>query len=114
HPNVGPFVAKQLIHDLVTSNPSPAYVARVATKFNNNGAGVRGDLKTVVEAILLDPEARGDTKTAPTYGKLREPVLFLCNMLRMFDAQSADRTTTSDGYVNNFTTPMEQEALRPT
>lgn len=114
HPNVGPYVAKQLIHDLVTSNPSPAYVARVATKFNNNGSGVRGDLKAVVEAILLDPEARGDTKIAPTYGKLREPVLYLCNMLRMFDAQSADRTTTSDGYVTNFAGSMDQDTLRPT
>jgi hypothetical protein len=114
HPNVGPYIAKQLIHDLVTSNPSPAYVARVAAKFNNNGAGVRGDLKAVVEAILLDAEARGDTKIEPSYGKLREPVLFLCNMLRMFDAKSADRTTDSDGYVTNFAGNMDQDTIRPT
>ena len=59
HPNVGPFIGKQLIQKLVTGNPSPAYVARIAAVFNDNGAGVRGDLKAVVRAILLDPEARG-------------------------------------------------------
>jgi hypothetical protein len=114
HPNVGPYVAKQLIHDLVTSNPSPAYVARVAAKFNNNGSGVRGDLKAVVEAILLDPEARGDTKTAPSYGKLREPAILICNLMRMFGAKSADGTTNSDGYWINLCTPMDQDVLRPT
>ncbi|HYJ48227.1 MAG TPA: DUF1800 domain-containing protein, partial [Pyrinomonadaceae bacterium] len=81
HPNVGPFVGRQLIQHLVTSNPSPAYVARVAAVFNNNCAGLypdnpcsgaRGDLKAVVTAILLDPEARGDAKTDPAYGRQRE------------------------------------------
>ena len=61
-PNVGPFISKQLIQHLVTSNPSPAYVARVAAVFNGDDAGVRGDLKAVVRAILLDPEARGDAE----------------------------------------------------
>jgi uncharacterized protein (DUF1800 family) len=60
HPNVGPFIGRQLIQHLVTSNPSPAYIARVATVFNNNGQGVRGDLRAVVRAVLLDPEARGN------------------------------------------------------
>jgi uncharacterized protein (DUF1800 family) len=59
HPNVGPFFGKQMIQRLVTSNPSPAYVARVASAFNNNGAGVRGDLAAVFKAVLLDDEARG-------------------------------------------------------
>ena len=82
HPNVGPFISKQLIQHLVTSNPSPSYVERVARVFNNDCDGLypqgctntRGNLKFVVQAILLDPEARGDVKTDPNYGKLREPV----------------------------------------
>lgn len=82
HPNTGPFIGKQLIQRLVTGNPSPAYVARVAGVFNNNGAGVRGDLKAVVRAILLDPEARGGPKSDPTFGSLREPVLMLTGMIR--------------------------------
>jgi uncharacterized protein (DUF1800 family) len=82
HPNVGPFIGRQLIQHLVTSNPSPAYVARITAVFNNNGQGVRGDLRAVVRAILLDPEARGNSKSAPIYGKLREPALFLTHFFR--------------------------------
>lgn len=82
HPNVPPFVSRQLIQHLVESDPSPGYVQRVADKFVNNGAGVRGDLKEVIRTILLDPEARGDTKEDPFYGKLREPVQFATNFLR--------------------------------
>jgi uncharacterized protein (DUF1800 family) len=88
HPNVGPFVGKQLIQHLVTSNPSPAYVSRVTQAFENNGAGVRGDMKAVVRAILLDPEARGVVKSDPDYGHLREPALFVTNLLRALDARS--------------------------
>jgi uncharacterized protein (DUF1800 family) len=88
HPNVGAFVGKQLIQHLVTSNPSPSYVSRVAHVFDDNGAGVRGDMKAVVHAILLDPEARGLLKTDPSYGHLREPVLFITNLLRALDAVS--------------------------
>ncbi|MCM3870278.1 MAG: DUF1800 family protein, partial [Pyrinomonadaceae bacterium] len=86
HPNVGPFIGRQLIQHLVTSNPSPQYIARIATVFNNNGSGVRGDLRAVVRAILLDPEARGNAKCSPTYGKLREPVLFLTHLFRGLDS----------------------------
>ncbi len=82
HPNVGPFIGRQLIQHLVTSNPSPAYVSRVAAVFNNNGQGVRGDLRAVVRAILMDPEARGNCKTDPAYGRLREPALFLTTLFR--------------------------------
>jgi uncharacterized protein (DUF1800 family) len=82
HPNVGPFIGRQLIQHLVTSNPSPAYVARITAVFNDNGQGVRGDLRAVVRAILLDTEARGNSKTAPIYGKLREPALFLTHFFR--------------------------------
>jgi hypothetical protein len=72
HPNVGPFVAVRLIRDLVTSNPSPAYVQRIAQTFNDNGSGVRGDLKAVLRAILLDPEARQDAATI-NQGRLKDP-----------------------------------------
>ncbi|HQR38894.1 MAG TPA: DUF1800 family protein [Blastocatellia bacterium] len=79
--NVGPFISKQLIQKLVTSNPSPAYVARVATKFNDNGSGVRGDLKAVVRAILTDDEARNATPPSD-FGHLKEPALWAIGVLR--------------------------------
>lgn len=81
HPNVGPFLSKLLIKRLVTSNPSPAYVYRVASKFENNGKGVRGDIGATVKAILLDPEARNNAGS-PESGKLSEPILRLTRILR--------------------------------
>lgn len=126
HPNVGPFIGKQLIQHLVTSNPSPAYVQRVASVFNNNCAGLypenctsaRGDMKAVVRAILLDPEARGDAKTAPNYGKLREPIQYMNNVLRAFNAKSFDKTSTSDGVLasnssTDFPSTMDQPLFLP-
>jgi uncharacterized protein (DUF1800 family) len=98
HPNVGPFISKQLIERLVTSNPSPEYVGRVAAVFADNGSGVRGDLKAVVTAILMDPEARrGDdaTQVQPNDGKLKEPVLFILNLLRAMNGVS-DGASLSD------------------
>lgn len=90
HPNVGPFVGKQLIQRLVTSNPSPAYVARVAAAFNNNGSGLRGDMRAVVRAILLDEEARSPAGlTQPGFGKLREPMLRFVQWGRTFGLKSA-------------------------
>lgn len=89
HPNVGPFISKQLIERLVTSNPSPAYVARVSALFANNGNGVRGDLAAVVKAVLTDPEAI-TASTAATAGKLREPILRLTNLWRAFSAVDAN------------------------
>lgn len=89
HQNVAPFICKQLIQHLVTSNPSPEYVGRVSAVFNDNGAGVRGDLRAVVKAILLDPEAFDDSidvNALPNYGHLREPVLYITNILRVFNA----------------------------
>lgn len=89
HPNMPPFVSKQLIQRLVSSNPSPAYVTRVAGVFTNNGAGVRGDMKAVIRAILLDTEARSDAAlTAVNGGKLREPVMRLTAWARAFGASS--------------------------
>ena len=87
HPNVGPFVSRQLIQRLVTGNPTPAFVGRVATVFNNNGKGVRGDLAAVVRAILLDADARTTTPAAD-FGKLREPILRVALWLRAFGATS--------------------------
>jgi uncharacterized protein (DUF1800 family) len=81
HPNVGPFVANSLVKQLVTSNPTPAYIGRVAAAFNNNGAGVRGDMKAVIKAVFMDPEAR-TLSTAAGAGKLREPVMRLANYMR--------------------------------
>jgi len=88
HPNVGPFIGKQLIQHLVTSNPSPGYIARVAAVFANNGQGVRGDLGAVVQAILGDVEARGDAPSNPDAGHLREPALFMTTVLRALGGQS--------------------------
>jgi uncharacterized protein (DUF1800 family) len=85
HPNVGPFIGKQLIQRLVTSNPSPAYVTAVANAFENNGQGVRGDLKAVVKAILLHPEAR---QTSDVSGKVREPLLKATAIFRAFEFRS--------------------------
>ena len=91
HPNVGPFIARQLIQRLVTSNPSAAYVGRVASAFNNNGAGVRGDLRAVTKAVLLDAEARQDPSLkGPSWGKLREPMIRFVQWARSFGATSSD------------------------
>ncbi|MEO7672984.1 MAG: DUF1800 family protein, partial [Pyrinomonadaceae bacterium] len=115
HPNVGPFVSKILIQHMITSDPTPAYIGRIAAVFNNNGAGVRGDLKAVVRAMLLDPEARGDAKTDPNYGKLREPVQLFTNVARAFDVSNAAGTGQSDGVFyspnNNLLTTMAQSAF---
>lgn len=89
HSNVGPFFGKQLIQRLVTSNPSAQYVTRVAAAFADNGQGIRGDMKAVIKAVLLDPEARADINSADaTTGKLREPVLRFANWMRSFNAKS--------------------------
>jgi uncharacterized protein (DUF1800 family) len=88
HPNVGPFVATRLIQHLVTSNPPPGYVARISAVFGDNGEGVRGDLRAVVRAILLDPEARGGLKSDASYGKVRDPVLFLTGLMRTLGGRS--------------------------
>jgi uncharacterized protein (DUF1800 family) len=89
HPNNAPFICKQLIQRLVTSNPSPAYVARVAAVFANNGSGVRGDLAYVLSAILMDDEARGPAGlTDVEYGKLREPMVRLVQWARTFGVTS--------------------------
>jgi uncharacterized protein (DUF1800 family) len=118
HPNVGPYVAKQLIQRLVTSNPAPAYVARVAGVFNDDGAGERGNLGAVVRAVLLDPEARTDP-AGDTGGKLKEPILRMVQFLRAYEARATIGTyrfddvdlVTGQGHlmspsVFNFYSPM--------
>ena len=91
HPNVGPFIGKQMIQRLVTSNPSPAYVNRVANVFNNNGSGVRGDMAAVVRAVLLDSEARNmSAGVDANFGKLREPVIRMTGLMRALNATSTN------------------------
>ncbi len=101
HPNVGPFVCKQLIQRLVAGNPSPAYIERVAAVFADNGHGVRGDMKAVITAILMDPDARAndtltgdelETSPAVQSGHLREPALWAVEMARGLNAAIANPT----------------------
>jgi apolipoprotein N-acyltransferase len=126
HPNVAPFISKQLIQHLVTSNPSPAYIERIARTFNNDCDSfypegctkTRGNLKAVVTAILLDPEARGDSKADPNYGRLREPVQYITNLLRAFNVRSFDKNSVSDGVIGigapaDFPDMMEQPLFLP-
>ncbi len=98
HPNVGPFIGKQLIQRLVTSNPSPAYVDRVARAFNGDSTGVRGDMAAVIRAVLLDPEAQAAPGSDPSFGKLREPVVRYAALLRQLGASSDDGFIANTGY----------------
>jgi uncharacterized protein (DUF1800 family) len=109
HPNVGPFIGRQLIQRLVTSNPSPAYVRDVSRVWADNGRGTRGDLKAVVRAILLHPEAR--SPATDTSGKLREPVLRLAALLRAFDYRS-DTGWWRVGNTDNPGTALGQSPMR--
>lgn len=113
HPNNAPFISKQLIQRLVTSNPSPAYVKRVATVYTDNGHGVRGDLGAVYAAILQDDEARGPAGlTAPEYGKLREPMVRLVQWARTFNAPAATTDWTKLGDLSDAGTRLGQSPLR--
>ena len=118
HPNVGPFIGRQLIQRLVTSNPSAAYISRVSAAFANNGAGVRGDMRAVIMAILTDPEASDNGRPK----KLREPVLRMTNWMRAFNAKSASGNfllnTMDDPLTNIGQTPLRSPSVfnfyRPT
>jgi uncharacterized protein (DUF1800 family) len=121
HPNVAPFISKLLIQQLVTSNPTPAYVKRVADVFSDElGGGLdRGNLGKVVRAILLDPEARGNVKTDPDYGHLREPVLYATNILRPLSPTAQANAIVAancngqvDG-INNVTSILDQDVFNP-
>ena len=103
HQNTGPFIARRLIQRLVTSNPSPGYISRVAAVFANNGHGVPGDLKAVVQAILLDTEARTSSPTTNnSYGHEREPIIRLANLYRAFNASAASGKFVVGGQEFNF------------
>ncbi|MEM6545340.1 MAG: DUF1800 family protein [Pseudomonadota bacterium] len=90
HPNTPPFIGRQLIQRLVTSNPSPEYISRVSAAFIDNGDGIRGDMQAILRAILLDPEARATPSEERNFGKLREPLLRYTAMLRQLNVRSPD------------------------
>ena len=99
HPNIGPFLGRQLIQRFVTSNPSPGYITRVSQTWADDGKGVRGNLKAVLKAVLLDPEARDRTiATQASWGKVREPILRSCQFQRVLDA----KTRTGQAYVGGI------------
>ncbi|MEM1328271.1 MAG: DUF1800 domain-containing protein [Bacteroidota bacterium] len=110
HPNVGPFLARRLIQRFVKSNPSPGYIARVATKFNDNGSGVRGDMKAVIRAILMDQEARDCAFIEDvTAGMLREPITRYTQFNRAFNASSDNGRYLN--VMNDFKDRTEQRPL---
>jgi uncharacterized protein (DUF1800 family) len=112
HPNMAPFISRQLIQRLVTSNPMPAYVARVAAVFNNNGSGVKGDMKAVLRAILLDTEARSDSNlNNANFGKLREPLVRFIQWARTFGLTSPDDSW-NIGDLSDPATKLGQSPLR--
>ena len=107
-PTMAPFISQQLIQHFVTANPSPGYVERVSSVWKNDGTGVTGNLQAVVTAILMDPEARAaDDATlemGPTFGTMREPVLFMANVLRGLNA-----TVTATSTISNDATELGEE-----
>lgn len=115
HPNVGPFIGTQLIQRLVTSNPSRAYVRRVSAAFDDDGTGARGNLKAVVRAILLDPEARNPDLNAPDWGKVREPILRFSGWARAFGADSINGVwampDTTDNTIRLAQSPMRSASV---
>jgi uncharacterized protein (DUF1800 family) len=116
HPNTGPFIAIRLIQRLVTSNPTPAYVKRVARVFDDNGQGVRGDMAAVVKAVLLGREARGLSIQPPEHrGKLREPVLRFLQFCRIFSVTSGNHPLPQyrNNWVHGFTDSDTQLGQMP-
>lgn len=115
HPNVGPFISKKLIQYLITSNPSNAYVTRVATVFNDNGGGVKGDMKAVLKAIYLDAEASAPSDENSSYGKFKETPLVISGIWRAFKAQGVPIRSPIKGTVitiaHHHYGPEEQEML---
>lgn len=111
HPNVPPFISRRLIQHLVTSNPSKAYIQRIAEVFVNNGSGVRGDLKAVIRAILLDPEARDccADKENTSYGHLREPFLRYMNLVKGLNLRNSNGVYRN--VMNNIYDRLEQKPM---
>jgi uncharacterized protein (DUF1800 family) len=115
HPNTAPFIGRQLIQRLVTSNPSTAYVSRVSARFADNGQGVRGDMKAVIDAVLRDPEARSPfnvTQPAPGWGKLREPVLRYTTFARAFGVSNGGAEIWRVGALSDPAAGLGQSPLR--
>jgi uncharacterized protein (DUF1800 family) len=112
HPNVAPFISKQLIQRFVSSNPSPAYVQRVATIFSNNGSGVRGDLKAVLRAILTDTEAT-TISTSNTSGKLKEPLLRFLQWAKTFGATTNTSVAADQWKIGNLSDPATRLGQSP-
>lgn len=111
HNNIGPFIGRRLIQNMVKSNPSPAYIARVSAAFADNGQGQRGDMKAVIKAILLDPEARDcEFATKNDIGKLRSPLARYVHALRAFKVNSTSNTFWDDGYLTEMN--LQQAPLR--
>jgi len=111
HNNIGPFIGRRLIQNLVKSNPSPEYISRVAAAFADNGQGQRGDMKAVIKTILLDPEARDcEYATKNDIGKLRSPLARYLHALRAFKANSSSNTFWDDGYLTEMN--LQQVPLR--
>ena len=112
---MGPFIGTQLIQRLVTSNPSPAYVGRVAAAFHDDGQGVRGNLRAVVRAILLDDEARYPDLTSPEWGKVREPIVRFSGWARAFGATSNNGAwampDTTDNTIRLAQSPMRSASV---
>ncbi len=131
HPNVAPFISRLLIQRLTTSNPTPAYVKRVASVFENNSRGVRGDLAATVRAILLDPEARDKSQAPAHFGKVREPIMRVANLYRALDGKSRlgrfeeawignrtqqmvlDAPTVFNYYLPDYRSPNARQMLAP-
>ena len=112
HPNIAPFIAKQLIQFFVASNPSPSYVGRVAAafiagKYDAFGSGAKGDLKATIAAVLLDAEARADgSMDAPTAGKLREPIVMMVNSVRALNGYTDGERMGRYGWGSNLSQPI--------
>lgn len=101
HANVGPFIGKQLIQRLVTSNPSPAYISRVSAAFNGDASGVRGDMRAVITAVLTDPEAVNPPDSLQA-GRLREPLVRFVSMARQLNATAEDGLFYNNGFVQQY------------
>ena len=110
HPNVAPFVSTRLIRSMVKSNPSPAYIQRIAAVFANNGSGVRGDVKAVVRAILMDPEARNDTADA-TSGRLKDPIYHVVSMQRALGGSISATNQAAWSFSRTGQTPLSPPSV---
>ena len=109
NPSMAPFVSRQLIQRLVTSNPTAAYISRVATVFNDDGTGVKGNLKAVLKAILLDDEAKKGSTDNAQFGKVKEPLLAILQFLKAFDVKKLDNAQFS---IESLNASLGQEAMQ--